>query len=405
MYAGGYFSSPGNNIIQWNDITWKNLGSGINGRVCAIGIYKDTVYMGGYFSSAGGHSAGCVTKWDGTSFANAGFDVEGGLGQVNVIQAYNNLLYIGGEFDSVNHKRPSGLVTWNGNKVDSLHIAYGGDWNNVCALSIYKNELLMGFGPLYYGTFGQPIVGWNNKGFSYPGNGYFYTSSNNSPIYMTHFCLIDTEFYVGGSFLYFEDQNLSRPIKDTVNNIAMWNGKEWSGLGKGINGTVYALVSYHNLIVAGGSFDSASGIPVNNIAAWNGVSWEPLGNGLNGTVYTLAVFDSNLYAGGNFSSPGNGIAKFNPTLRIPSPIINNDSINIFPNPNNGQFTIVCNRAITTNNQPILEIYNNLGQKIYSANLTDSNNLIDIGKQAKGIYIYKITSSGTNLINPGKFVID
>lgn len=398
MYAGGYFSTPGNNIIQWNDTAWENVGSGINGKVCAIGLYDDTVYMGGYFSRAGGHSAGCIAKWDGTAFSNAGFDVEGGIGQVNAIQEYNKLLYVGGSFDSVNHNLNYwGLISWNGSKIDSV----GGShyWSNVSILTTYNNLLLFGFGPAGGGY--DPLTTWNGKTFIFIGDDYFHFPSSSTYTNLNAISQHDSNLYVGGSFTTYS--SYSKGGNNPVNNIAAWNGHGWNKLGNGIHGIVYALTYYNGLLIAAGSFDSAGDVPVNNIAAWNGLSWSALGIGLNGTVYALAVFDSNLYAGGNFSAPA-GIAKFNPTLKIPPATLNNDSINIFPNPNNGQFTVVYNRAIPPGNLPILEIYNNLGQKIYSANLADGNNLIDIGKQAKGVYIYKVTSSGNNLINPGKFVI-
>lgn len=399
MYAGGKFTSPGNNIAQWNGSNWDSLSSGTNNEVSAVGNYKGLLYMGGWFSEAGGHSAGSIATWNGSAFFSLPFTFQDGI--VHVIQAYDSLLYIGGSFDSVNHKRPSGLVTWDGEKTDSLNIAYGGDWLNVSILTTYNNLLYLGFAPGYNN--GQPLGIWNNRDISYE-NYDFYTPPF-VEITMNAFCQVDTDLYLGGYFLYYEDLDTTHPVKDTVNNIAMWNGHTWSALGKGINGTVNALVSYNNLIVAGGSFDSAGGISVNNIAAWDGTKWSALGNGVNGTVYALAVFDSNLYAGGDFNSPGSGIAEFNPTLKIAPAVINNDSVNVFPNPNNGQFTIVCNRAITSGSQPIIEIYNLLGEKIYSANLADGNTAINLEGLTAGIYIYRITSSGNNLINPGKLAIE
>jgi len=396
MYMGGSFNSPGNNIAQLNDTTLSPLGLGINNRVCAIGLYKDTIYMGGYFTQAGGHSAGSIAKWNGKSFANAGFEVEGG--PVSAIHQYDSLLYIGGLFTAVNNSRPSGLVSWDGKKIDSVD-KYGG-WEGADCFIVNNNLLLMGFGGYNYSL---PVETWNNRGITYLGNDYFYLSSLTT-VYLNAFCVVDTDLYLGGIFLYFEDSYAVHPIKDTVNNIAMWNGKTWSALGKGIHGTVNALVSYNSLIVAGGSFDSAGGVPVNNIAAWNGTTWSALGNGLNGTVYTLAVYDSNLYAGGNFTSPGNGIAKFNPTLKIP-PIVIIDSVNIFPNPNMGQFTVVCPPAIITGSKPIIEVYNLLGEKVYSAGLVGGNTIISLGEQAPGIYIYRIITADGNLVNPGKLVVE
>lgn len=91
-----------------------------------------------------------------------------------------------------------------------------------------------------------------------------------------------------------------------VNNIAKWNGNEWSPLGSGIDGTVFALAcDVQNNIYAAGNFTTAGGVEAYSIAKWNGSTWSALDSGLNGYVYALA-FDSqgNLYAGGvGFSFP------------------------------------------------------------------------------------------------------
>ncbi len=403
MYAGGSFTSPGNNIAQWNGSNWDSVSSGTNNEVYAFGKYKGLIYVGGWFSKAGGHSAGSIATWNGKSYANAGFDVEAGkysAGIVDVICQYDSLLYIGGQFDSVDHKRPSGLVTWNGTKTDSLNTFYGGWWSNVSILTTCKNLLFIGFGPGYNG--GQSVGTWNNKTDNGLGNDYFCTASSSVNLYMNAFCTVDSNLYLGGHFSYYYHNTFSQ--RDTVHNIAMWNGTTWTALGKGIQGTVNALVYYNNLLIAGGSFDSAGGIAVNNIAAWNGTSWSAIGNGVNGPVYALAIFDSVLYAGGDFSSPGNGIAKFDATYKI-TPTINIDSVNIFPNPNKGQFTVVCNKSLISNTSVSIEIYNILGEKILYSNLVNSNTNIDLVKQPAGIYIYKIYTSQGNLINPGKLIIE
>jgi hypothetical protein len=401
MYVGGSFTSPGNNIAQWNGSNWDSLSSGTNGEVYSFGRYNGLIYVGGWFSKAGGYSAGSIATWNGKSFANAGFDVEGGKndpGMVDAICQYDSLLYIGGQFDSVDHKLPSGLVIWNGKKTDTLNTSYGAYWENVSILTTYKNLLLLGYAPIISGI---PIGLWNNKMYN-NNTDFFYTYKNYADVYMNAFCVFDSNLYLGGNFLYYNLYFNSK--KDTiVNNIAMWNGHKWSPLGKGVNGTIYALASYNNMLIAGGDFDSAGGVPVNNIAAWNGTSWSAFGNGFNGPIYTLAVFDSNLYAGGDFSSPGNGIVEYISSPGVP--LINNDSVNVFPNPNTGTFTVVCNRVITGASQPVIEIYNILGEKIYSANLLDGNTIIGLGKQAPGIYIYKISTADGTLINPGKLVIE
>ncbi len=104
----------------------------------------------------------------------------------------------------------------------------------------------------------------------------------------------------------------------TVNNIAKWDGSNWSALGTGVDGSVSALVfdSSGNLYI-GGSFINADGIIVSNIAKWDSsaLAWSAVGTGVNSEVNALA-FDSsgNLYVGGDFTTAGglscNYIAKW-----------------------------------------------------------------------------------------------
>ncbi len=131
--------------------------------------------------------------------------------------------------------------------------------------------------------------------------------------------------YAGGNF------NIAGGV--TVNNIAKWDGTQWSGLsgpsGVGMSGSVYALAVYDDgsgdALYAGGFFDTAGGVTVNNIAKWDGTQWSvlsgPSGTGMNNPVDVLTVFDSGrgdaLYAGGSFSTAGgvtgNYVAKWDGT--------------------------------------------------------------------------------------------
>lgn len=115
------------------------------------------------------------------------------------------------------------------------------------------------------------------------------------------------EVFVGGKF--------TRAGGVTVNNIAMWNGRNWSALGEGCNGPVYSLAVNGKDVYIGGYFTNAGGVEANNIVKWRGGKWTPLGSGLNNAVYALAANDSNLYAGGYFTKAGelntNRVAKWN----------------------------------------------------------------------------------------------
>jgi len=94
-----------------------------------------------------------------------------------------------------------------------------------------------------------------------------------------------------------------------VNNIT---AQSWSPLGAGIGAgyyhSVHSFATYNGELYAGGYFSSAGGVPANNIAKWNGTNWSAVGNGTGGIVYSLAVYNGELYAG-----TGNSIIRWNGT--------------------------------------------------------------------------------------------
>ncbi|MFG0283170.1 MAG: hypothetical protein ACF8R7_02010 [Phycisphaerales bacterium JB039] len=115
-----------------------------------------------------------------------------------------------------------------------------------------------------------------------------------------------------------------------ANNVARWNGTSWEVLadsgGVGVDGPAYTMAAYDDgsgaALYVGGSFTTASGRVVNNIAKWDGVEWTPLegptGVGVDDQVQGMAVFDDGtgaaLYVGGRFQSAGgvtvNYVAKW-----------------------------------------------------------------------------------------------
>jgi uncharacterized repeat protein (TIGR03803 family) len=82
-----------------------------------------------------------------------------------------------------------------------------------------------------------------------------------------------------------------------------------------------------------------------------------------------------------------------------------NSINVYPNPSNGVFTI---QSSVVSGQ--LTVYNVLGEKVYSnyrlANpdsYRESNYQIDLSSQPNGVYLYRVISTGGALIGEGKIV--
>ena len=64
-------------------------------------------------------------------------------------------------------------------------------------------------------------------------------------------------------------------------------------------------------------------------------------------------------------------------------------INVYPNPNNGQFTLQINNGqlIRDNEKSSIEVYNELGEKVYSQlTINNSQLTIDLRNSPNGVYL-------------------
>ncbi len=109
-----------------------------------------------------------------------------------------------------------------------------------------------------------------------------------------------------------------------ANNIAAWDGTNWTSLGAGLDKKVNTLAIHNGILYAGGEFNNAGApaIPVNKIAAWNGINWTALNQGINtstGVVSALLSVSSGLVVGGSFSSVGNSVPASNIAFWTPGP--------------------------------------------------------------------------------------
>jgi hypothetical protein len=87
---------------------------------------------------------------------------------------------------------------------------------------------------------------------------------------------------------------------------------------------------------------------------------------------------------------------------------NSENLILYPNPNNGQFAIKWSGA---SGQSSVEIYNMLGEKIYSKTFSafipiaiGTQLSIDLSSQASGIYLYRVINESSSLAGEGKFII-
>jgi hypothetical protein len=86
------------------------------------------------------------------------------------------------------------------------------------------------------------------------------------------------------------------------------------------------------------------------------------------------------------------------------PVVNTHERNtlLYPNPNNGVFNFY---ASDLGGKSEIEIYNLLGEKIYSHKLNASNNVINIKRQSSGVYLYRVYTEAGDFVSEGKFIVE
>jgi hypothetical protein len=285
VYVGGFFTSAGgvsaNYVARFNTQTntWSSLGTGssngVDSAVFALAVVGNEVVVGGWFTSAGGVSANRVARFNTqtNTWSTLGTGSSNGVnGEVRELAVVGNEVYVGGRFTS----------------------AGGVSANSVARFNTQTNT-------------------WSSLG----------TGSSNGVsgilAYVYALAVVGNEVYVGGGF--------TSAGGVSANSVARFNTQTntWSSLGtgssNGVFGGVEALAVVGNEVYVGGGFTSAGGVSARNVARFNTQTntWSSLGtgssNGVDSVVFALAVVGNEVYVGGEFTSAGgvsaNGVARFN----------------------------------------------------------------------------------------------
>ncbi|MFO0858837.1 MAG: immunoglobulin domain-containing protein [Phycisphaerales bacterium] len=281
-----------NGLIQeWNGSGWLPLGQGLDDSVVAMTSWDHDgsadsparIVVGGKFTWAGATQLNHIALLDGEHWEplGSGFgDVASNVPVVNSLKSWDTdgagpltrMLFAGGSFTTAGGIPANRIAQWDGSQ-----------WSN----------LLSGLEEAPFQA--NPAVNALTT-FDPDGQG-----------------PAEELLVVGGYF--------TRAGGIVSNHIASWNGVAWSPMATGVSNAVYALMSFDPdqsgpqpaLLVAGGSFVTASGVTANGVAAWNGSTWLNLGTGLNTATFqrgvlAFALWDSDgagalppqLFAGGDF---------------------------------------------------------------------------------------------------------
>ncbi len=388
LYIGKDFMGGGfNGLNIWNSSSWDSLAY-VQTPVYAINRFQNNIIV----SSGYGNQ-----KWDGTNWVPIG---SGGVGLYN---DNNNYLYSVGWFDSIGMVPASRVAKWNGTSwaaIDTTH------WeNNIACSIIYKGDLYIGGNFWNADASIDRIARWDGVKWHPVGNGI-----KGGIAFVTSFEIYKNELYVGGWF------NTSNG--NPGNAVAKWDGTQWSDVGGGMTGnnaSVNDLQVFNGELYAVGGFTKAGGVAINDIAKWDGTDWCGLGySSTNGNpISSIAVLNNELYIAGGFDIingdtmnyvskwiGGNYVSGCGNTTGIIESKINNETLNIYPNPTTNQITIEFN---TSQQNALIEVRNVLGEILYSEKLK-SNTLsqsINVSEFSNGVYFVTLQNDKQKIVS--KFI--
>lgn len=258
-------------------VAWQSFGTGVNAEVFALAAWDpdgssplaEQFVAGGNFTDAGGVPANRIARWGGRSWQTFGSGMNGAVRALTTWDAdgagpLTGQIVAGGGFTNAGGVAASRIARWDGTAWQAL----GSGLNSgVYALTTWDPD---GAGPL------------------------------------------PEELIAGGHF--------TMSAGAAVNHVARWDGVAWRPLADGVDGDVYALMTWDPdgpgplpvQLVAAGEFATAGGVVVNNIARWDGVAWQPFGSGMDNWVLTLTTWDpdgagplpAQLLSGGHFTAAG-----------------------------------------------------------------------------------------------------
>ncbi len=336
LYAGGLFKQIGGvsaeRVAVWDGQTWAPLGDGFDRAARTLAVFDPgngpRVFAGGNFTASGGVALNRVAKWTGQRWVRLDQGLESPLdfvdvhGMVVFDDGSGPALFIAGEFETAGRLETRNVAKWTGDEWEPLGQGLDGIAFAVTVFDDGNGEALYFGGDFDFPVGGNlelnGIVRWDGRNWSQVGGGF-----NRGVRTLQVFDDGNGEaLYAGGSFNQAEGQEALR--------IARWTGSRWMKVGAGFeectgqncSTLVRDLEVFDDgngpALYAAGSFTKSGPRLVNQVARWNGNEWTAVAGGTNDVVRALTVAQEGgreaLYAGGLFTTAGGersiGIARY-----------------------------------------------------------------------------------------------
>ena len=303
VVAGGNFLDAGgnqaaDNLAVWNGTTWQPYCAAVNGTVNALEVVGSVLYVGGAFADANAVAAADnLFMCDAATGAFLGATVDNDLDINAGVQALTSdaagNLYAGGDFTDLDGIVAADYVAMFNGAVWSAMPAVGGgaaiDTDGVDSLASDGTNVYVGTGDENLAGIPQAdnVGRWDGTAWNAVG-----TDGSGSDGYFSANAVING-LLVSGSNLYATGNFADADSDPFADQIAVFDGTDWSALGTSADGTNGPFIGQGNALaffggapVVGGAFTDAGGDPAaDRIATFRGVG----GGGTPAPVQGVAV--------------------------------------------------------------------------------------------------------------------
>lgn len=393
LIVGGQFSFGGfNAIAAWDGTNWFTLGSGFNGNVEALEVHNGRLYAGGAFSSNGNN----IAEWSGTipgGSWNPSFPgLTGGIfNRVTSLLSTQQGLVAGGAFQIP----ANNIALWNGSNWSNLG-ANGINVPNtnsggVHGLGLFNGNIVAG------GVFSPPlsnIAQLNSNVWQNLGNGINLFIGNNGEGIKAILQFATNKLAVGGRFQ--EAVNSGNVVVSNTQFIAQWDGTNWSAMNTGVNSSfegIYDLAIHCGNLYAGGLFASIGSNPISGVAQWdaNSSTWLNVSNHPNVLIRALENFKPNSNNSCDLYAAGEVILN-HLKCATQSENLNQGFFKVFPNPVNSNLILQLDQEAVKELLVFIIDINGKRSMIKKIAKGQSHSVLDFAEFNQGVYMFEISEN-------------
>lgn len=349
---------------KWNGIQWDTVGGGIGGLVFHQIIYNDDLYVMGRFSHVEGNDANSIARWDGEQWHIVDFPYFRPNSSSSITFSgatiYNDDLYVVGNFyDEAETARD--VARFDGETWHPVGEPIQGGWDDVADIIVFQDELyICGDFKSGSGNAGNKIMKLVNNSWVDVGGGFDRESDTalKMQVYQNKLYIIGYFFSVGQGV--------------PARNIAIWDGEKWCGTGTTMDDNKFVdFAEFEGALIVLGGFDTLDNERIRKVARWTGGDY----------LDTCRAIVTN----------------------VKEPLDLSNEVNIYPNPTHSSITIEMNNWESIN-QAQVNIFNILGEQVYTSSDIQNLQKIDVHTFPVGVYWVSITDHSNGKHVAKSFVV-